>query len=98
MALFQRQSRQSQAERDQDFKINNTYIDNLVEHYKSRLLTEVNLEQITSLPEADKKLSIERFINQFMAEEKVVIPRQDKDALLSMLIDESVGFGPWSRF
>ncbi|WP_217588647.1 CpaF family protein [Lentibacillus saliphilus] len=93
MALFQRRAG-NQERQQSDFQINNTYIDNLVEHYKSRLLTEVNLEQITSLPEADKKLTIERFINQFMAEEKVVIPKHDKDALLSMLIDESVGFGP----
>src|SRR5699024_11010477 len=29
-----------------------------------------------------------------MSEEKVVIPRQDKERMLTMLIDESVGFGP----
>src|SRR5690606_14628913 len=65
-----------------------------VEHYKTRLLTEVNLEQITSLNTAEKRIKIERHINQFMAEEKVVIPRQDKETLLTKLIDESVGFGP----
>nr|WP_239984559.1 CpaF family protein [Lentibacillus sediminis] len=73
---------------------NSGYLDELVEHYKTRLLTEVNLDQITSLGDSDKRLKIERFINQFMSEEKVVIPRQDKERMLSMLIDESVGFGP----
>ncbi|WP_409273210.1 CpaF family protein [Neobacillus sp. SCS-31] len=72
----------------------NPYIDELVEHYKTRLLTETNLEHLTSLTEGEKRLQIERLINQFMAEEKVVIPRHEKETLLSRLIDESVGFGP----
>nr|WP_244535673.1 CpaF family protein [Lentibacillus halodurans] len=79
---------------DAGFVSNSGYLDELVEHYKSRLLTEVNLDQITSLDDSDKRLKIERFINQFMSEEKVVIPRQDKERMLTMLIDESVGFGP----
>lgn len=94
MALFQRNNREKRDFLDTDFDVNTTYIDELVEHYKTRLLTEVNLEQITILDEREKKLKIERYINQFMSEEKVVIPRHDKEALLSKLIDESVGFGP----
>lgn len=95
MSLFQRSTvNKTDNDIDTSFVSNRGYIDELVEHYKTRLLTEVNLEQITSLNESNKRLKIERFINQFMSEEKVVIPRQDKESLLSMLIDESVGFGP----
>lgn len=95
MPLFQRNNKEETKDSYQsDYIVSNSYIDELVEHYKSRLLTEVNLEQITSLQESDKRLKIERFINQFMTEEKVVIPRHDKETLLSRLIDESVGFGP----
>ncbi|SET34518.1 pilus assembly protein CpaF [Oceanobacillus limi] len=94
MALFQKGNKDKKETYQTDFSVTNTYIDNLVEHYKSRLLTEVNLEQLTNLPESDKRLKIERIINQFMSEEKVVIPRHDKESLLSRLIDESVGFGP----
>ncbi|MGP4109003.1 CpaF family protein [Virgibacillus sp. L01] len=95
MSLFQNKG-EANARNDIDasFVANSGYIDELVEHYKTRLLTEVNLEQITSLKESDKRLKIERYVSQFMAEEKVVIPRQDKEKLLSNLIDESVGFGP----
>jgi pilus assembly protein CpaF len=94
LALFQKNNKEKKDYYETEYNVNNTYIDDLVEHYKSRLLTEVNLEQITTLEEREKKLKIERFINQFMTEEKVVIPRHDKEALLSKLIDESVGFGP----
>lgn len=95
MPLFQRNHKEENKDTNRsDYNVSNTYIDELVEHYKSRLLTETNLEQITSLQDADKRLKIERLINQFMTEEKVVIPRHDKETLLSRLIDESVGFGP----
>ncbi len=96
MSLFQRNTKSKADNNDMDTGIvsNSGYLNELVEHYKSRLLTEVNLDQITSLGDSDKRLKIERFINQFMSEEKVVIPRQDKERMLTMLIDESVGFGP----
>lgn len=95
MALFQRAKSASTMRKTEPVYTSSTgYIDELVEHYKTRLLTEVNLEQITSLNTAEKRIKIERHINQFMAEEKVVIPRQDKETLLTKLIDESVGFGP----
>lgn len=96
MSLFQRNTKAKSDNNDIDTGIvsNSGYLNELVEHYKSRLLTEVNLDQITSLGDSDKRLKIERFINQFMSEEKVVIPRQDKERMLTMLIDESVGFGP----
>ncbi|MET3730261.1 pilus assembly protein CpaF [Fictibacillus halophilus] len=72
----------------------NPYIDELLEHYKARLLNESNLDQITSLSRGEMRLAIERIISQFMLEERVVIPRSDKEKLLTRLIDESVGFGP----
>ena len=72
----------------------NPYIDELVEHYKARLLTETNLDTLTALSEGEKRLTIERLISAFMSEEKVVIPRHDKETMLARLIDESVGFGP----
>ncbi|GEL76464.1 CpaF family protein [Tenuibacillus multivorans] len=94
MSLFQRNTDERKSDLDSGIASNSGYLDELVEHFKNRLLSEVNLEQITSLSEADKRLKIERLVNQFMSEEKVVIPKQDKKRMLSMLIDESVGFGP----
>ncbi|WP_419865704.1 CpaF family protein [Bacillus dakarensis] len=70
------------------------YIEELIEHYKARLLKETNLEQLTSLSQGERRLAIERLISQFMTEEKVVISKSDKENLLTRLIDESVGFGP----
>ncbi|MCP3742463.1 CpaF family protein [Rossellomorea sp. BNER] len=97
MSLFQRKTEkkpEQQSFYESNVSTSNPYIDELVEHYKARLLSETNLEQLTNLSEEERRLSIERLINQFMSEEKVVIPRHEKDSMLSRLIDESVGFGP----
>jgi pilus assembly protein CpaF len=98
MSLFQR-NQFKKPEKDYNYEGNNKsssnpYIDELVEHYKARLLTETNLEELTSLQSGERRLSIERVVNQFMAEEKVVIPSNEKESMLTRLIDESVGFGP----
>lgn len=72
----------------------NPYVEELSNHYKNRLLNEVNLDNLTSLTQSEMRAAIERVITQFMSEEKVVISNRDKDHLLTRIIDESVGFGP----
>lgn len=73
---------------------NNPYVEELSNHYKTRLLNETNLEHLTSMGQVEMRESIERIITQFMTEEKVVISNRDKEHLLTRIIDESVGFGP----
>jgi pilus assembly protein CpaF len=98
MSLFNRKITEplnDSSNQEQSFSsYNNPFIDELVEHYKTRLLNESNLDQITNLSRVEMRLAIERVVTQFMQEEKVVIPRSDKEKLLTKLIDESVGFGP----
>lgn len=98
MSLFNR-SDNKQAEVNKEGQVNYSsydshYIEELLEHYKGRLLRETNLEQLTSLTQGEMRLAIERMISQFMTEEKVIISRRDKEILLTRLIDESVGLGP----
>jgi pilus assembly protein CpaF len=98
MSLFNRKITEplnDSSHNEQSFSsYNNPFIDELVEHYKTRLLNESNLDQITNLSRVEMRVAIERVVTQFMQEEKVVIPRSDKEKLLIKLIDESVGFGP----
>ncbi|WP_066300910.1 CpaF family protein [Bacillus sp. FJAT-29937] len=98
MSLFNR-SEKKQPEEASETQVsystyNSPYIEELIEHYKGRLLRETNLEQLTSMTQGEMRLAIERLISQFMTEEKVIISRRDKETLLTRLIDESVGFGP----
>lgn len=72
----------------------NPYIDELVEHYKARLLQDANLQALTKLSQGEMRLRIEQTVSEFMTEEKVIISKQDKDILLTRILDESVGYGP----
>lgn len=82
------------AERTVADMYSNPYIEELVEHYKARLLRDANLQQLTQLPPGEMRLRIEQTISGFMTEEKVIISKQDKEILLTRILDESVGYGP----
>ncbi|QKS72484.1 CpaF family protein [Paenalkalicoccus suaedae] len=93
MSLFKREERKSQD--TATYSANeDSYLNQLVDHYKTRLLQEANLEHLTNLSQREMRLAIERFITQFMNEEKVIVTRHKKEQLLTRIIDESVGFGP----
>lgn len=96
MALFEksRDKKMLQKQTTNRTSYDNAYINELVEHYKNRILREVNLELLTSLSAGEMRLRIEQQISQFMSEEKIVISKFDKDNLLTRIIDESVGYGP----
>ncbi|HHY73663.1 MAG TPA: CpaF family protein [Bacillus bacterium] len=78
----------------QSYQYENHLVGELVEHYKARLLRDTNLEALTKLSQGEMKLRIEQLVSQFMAEEKVIISRHDKEILITRILDESVGFGP----
>ncbi len=65
-----------------------------VRHYKSRLIKESNLESITTLPAQERKQTIERLVKQMIEEERVIIPQNEMDQIISQIINESVGYGP----
>ncbi|MED4585377.1 CpaF family protein [Brevibacillus choshinensis] len=100
MALFRRKDEKTVLQEDAPRPVvaapayHNPYIDELADHYKSRLLRETNLERLTSLAQGEMRIAIERMVSQYMSEEKVVIPRNEKELLLTRLINESVGLGP----
>ncbi|WLR52588.1 CpaF family protein [Bacillus tianshenii] len=99
MALFNRKQEQKKSfahenKTNEEALRQSTYILELADHYKARLLKETNLERLTSMGKAEMRQTIERLITQYMAEEKVVIPRSDKEMLLTKLINESTGLGP----
>ncbi|MEK5037260.1 CpaF family protein [Sporosarcina sp. FSL K6-3457] len=95
MSLFERNKEKSIVQKQtRKHNYENPYINELVDHYKTRVLRESNLEILTNLPQGEMKLRIEQLISQFMSEEKVIISRHDKEMLLTRIIDESIGFGP----
>ena len=69
-------------------------IDELARHFKARLLKETDLEKLTKMPSVELRVTLDRLIGRYLADEQVVISQQDRDRLITRIIDESVGYGP----
>ncbi|MEJ9280004.1 CpaF family protein [Ureibacillus thermosphaericus] len=96
MALFEKKLDRKLSLYQDSFKdpVENERLEELIDHYKTRILKEANLEHLTSLPQGEMKLRIEQLLSHFMSEEKIILPRHEKEELLTRIIDESIGYGP----
>ena len=74
--------------------VNESRIEQLAQHFKARLLRETDLEKLTRMSSSELRVTLDRLIGRYMAEEQVVLPRHERDMLISRIIDESVGYGP----
>jgi pilus assembly protein CpaF len=93
-SLFDKRKEKMSKNRPTSYEYENHLVDDLVEHYKARLLRDTNLEVLTQLTQGEMRLKIEQLVSQFMSEERVIISRNDKELLISRILDESVGYGP----
>jgi pilus assembly protein CpaF len=93
-SLFDKRKEKMSKNRPTSYEYENHLVDDLVEHYKARLLRDTNLEALTQLTQGEMRLKIEQLVSQFMSEERVIISRNDKELLISRILDESVGYGP----
>lgn len=79
---------------ESDHSSGDSRIEELANHFKGRLLRETDLEKLTKMSSSELRVSLDRLLGRYLAEEQVVITRQDRDRLVSRIIDESVGYGP----
>jgi pilus assembly protein CpaF len=93
-SLFEKRKEKLVHKKPTSYEYENHLVDELVEHYKARLLRDTNLEALTQLSSGEMRLRIEQYVSTFMSEEKVIISRHDKELLITRILDESVGFGP----
>lgn len=93
-SLFERRKEKLEKQQTTSYKYENHLVDELVDHYKARLLRDTNLEALTQLSSGEMRLRIEQYVSHFMSEEKVIISRNDKDLLITRILDEAVGYGP----
>src|SRR5690606_30919689 len=75
----------------------NRALDELINHFKQRLLNEANLESITSLPPKERKSTIERLVLQMVSEEKLIVKKSELKQIVDFIIHESVGYGPLEK-
>lgn len=103
MSLFSNQKQQQKLKRlsahrssgdKQTPALHESRVDQLAQHFKAKLLRETDLEKLTQLPSSELRVTLDRIIGRYLADEQVVITRQDRDRLIARIIDESVGYGP----
>lgn len=93
-SLFDRRKEKLANKHSTTYQYENHLVDELVDHYKARLLRDTNLEALTQLSQGEMRLRIEQYVSHFMSEEKVIISRNDKELLITRILDEAVGYGP----
>ncbi|MFS0612137.1 CpaF family protein [Lederbergia ruris] len=79
---------------ENQWNVKDAQLEKRARHYRSRLLKEVDLETITTLPPNEMRQTIERLVYRMIEEERAIIPKQEMEALVKQIINESVGFGP----
>ncbi|PMB04287.1 type II secretion system protein E [Fischerella thermalis CCMEE 5273] len=71
-----------------------TQLEQLAKHFKARLLRETDLEKLTRMPSNELRVTLDRLIGRYLADEQVVITQHGRERLISRIINESVGYGP----
>lgn len=101
MSLFKDKStlndvlrREKTAKQARVSNIQDDRIEQLSQHFKGRLLRETDLEKLTKMPSSELRVTLDRLVGRYLADEQVVITQQDRERLISKIIDESVGYGP----
>ena len=101
MAIFshnQRLTKYIKRRNQQDALLDRSYDNNrvneLAQHIKARLLRETDLEKLTQMPSSELRITLDRLVSRYLAEEQVVLTGEEQNRVINRIINESVGYGP----
>ncbi|MEU4800274.1 CpaF family protein [Streptomyces sp. NPDC023327] len=67
--------------------------DNLVAVYRSKLLEEIDLAEMSSLAAADRRVRLERVLGHIISREGPVLSTSERAQLIRRVVDEALGLG-----
>lgn len=67
--------------------------ESLVEHFKNRLLAEVDLDEVTVLETHQRRARLERVLSRILSFEGPVMSSRERARLVQRIIDEAIGLG-----
>ncbi|MBM7173735.1 CpaF family protein [Streptomyces sp. G44] len=67
--------------------------DNLVAVYRSKLLEEIDLAEMSSLTAADRRVRLERVLGHIISREGPVLSTSERAQLIRRVVDEALGLG-----
>ncbi len=70
------------------------YLEEMARRYKSRLLQEANLDQLTRLPRPQLRQTLEALVSQMLTTDRVILTQAERQHVVGWILDETVGFGP----
>lgn len=101
MAIFSQNKRltkyikqQSVQETAQQRSVDDSRVNELAQHFKARLLRETDLEKLTQMSSSELRITLDRLVSRYLADEQVVLTGQERNRVINRIINESVGYGP----
>jgi len=70
------------------------YLEETAQRYKSRLLQEANLDQLTRLPRPQLRKTLEGMVTQMLAADRVILTQAERQQMVTWILNETVGYGP----
>ena len=64
-----------------------------VTHWRRRLLEEINLEDLTQLTLAQRRVRLERVVGHLLSREGPVLSDRERSVLIRRVVDEALGLG-----
>ncbi len=71
-----------------------TYLEEIAQQYRARLLQEANLDQLAGLPRPKLRQTLESLVTQMMTADRVILTQSERQQLVNLILDETVGYGP----
>ncbi len=74
--------------------VDSNRVNELAQHFKARLLRETDLEKLTRMSSSELRITLDRLISRYLADEQVVLTGEERNRVINRIINESVGYGP----
>lgn len=94
MSIFHKLVDKNDGQMPKTFREAQELIESISFHLRERIIKEANLETLTSLPTSELRKSIKKIAEEMIVDEKLIISKTNEERLISLIIDETVGFGP----
>ncbi|MGA8942360.1 MAG: CpaF family protein [Thermoactinomyces sp.] len=97
MAIFSQNKRLTKhikQKNEQQRSTNSNRVNELAQHFKARLLRETDLEKLTRMSSSELRITLDRLVNRYLADEQVVLTGEERNRVINRIINESVGYGP----
>lgn len=78
-------------------RVADAQLEQLARHFRDRVLKEHDIRELASMARNRLRRTLELSIQRMLSDERRILPRSQQAQLISIVLDETVGFGPLER-